>query len=56
MLDNSERIADTMQAETGKVRGDISAELFYVADLINFYGKQGGQVHRRGERSRPTRR
>ncbi len=38
MLDNIERISDTVQAETGKVRGDISAELFYVTDLINFYG------------------
>ena len=38
MLDNNDRISDTMQAETGKVRGDVSSELFYVADLINFYG------------------
>jgi acyl-CoA reductase-like NAD-dependent aldehyde dehydrogenase len=38
MLDNSERIADTMQSETGKVRGDTGAELVYLADLINFYG------------------
>ena len=38
MLDNTEQIADTMQAETGKVRGDTSAELVYLADLINFYG------------------
>ena len=38
ILDNIEEISDTMQAETGKVRGDIAAELFYVTDLINFYG------------------
>ena len=38
MLDNTDRIADTMQAETGKVRGDTSTELIYLADLINFYG------------------
>jgi acyl-CoA reductase-like NAD-dependent aldehyde dehydrogenase len=38
LLDNTERIADTMQAETGKVRGDTAAELVYLADLINFYG------------------
>ncbi len=38
ILDNVEEISDTVQAETGKVRGDISAELFYVTDLINFYG------------------
>ena len=40
MLDNSERVADTMQAETGKVRGDTAAELVYLADLINFYGSK----------------
>src|SRR5690349_23596782 len=40
MLDNTERIADTMQAETGKVRGDTGAELIYLADLINFYGSK----------------
>ena len=40
MLDNTERISDTMQAETGKVRGDISLDLTYVADLINFYGSK----------------
>ncbi len=38
ILDNVEEISDTVQAETGKVRGDIAAELFYVTDLINFYG------------------
>jgi len=40
MLDNTERISDTMQAETGKVRGDIGSELIYLADLINFYGNK----------------
>ncbi len=38
ILDNGEQIADTMQAETGKVRGDIFMDLGYVTDLINFYG------------------
>ncbi|HEY7455742.1 MAG TPA: aldehyde dehydrogenase family protein [Solirubrobacterales bacterium] len=38
--DNEERIADTMQAETGKVRGDVAAETIYLADLINFYGSR----------------
>ena len=38
ILDNTEQIADTMQAETGKVRSDVSLDLNYVADLINFYG------------------
>ncbi|HEY7255513.1 MAG TPA: aldehyde dehydrogenase family protein [Solirubrobacterales bacterium] len=39
ILDNLDPICDTIQAETGKVRGDISSELFYVAELINFYGR-----------------
>ncbi len=43
MLDNLEQISDTVQAETGKVRGDISTELFYVIDLINFYGKSAAK-------------
>ena len=40
ILDNTERIGDTMQAETGKVRADVSLDLGYVADLINFYGSK----------------
>ena len=43
LLDNSERIADTMQAETGKVRGDTSAETIYLTDLINFYGTKAAK-------------
>ena len=43
ILDNTEQIADTMQAETGKVRADISLDLVYVADLINFYGKSAAK-------------
>jgi acyl-CoA reductase-like NAD-dependent aldehyde dehydrogenase len=43
MLDNIEEISDTVQAETGKVRGDISAEIFYVTDLINFYGAKAAK-------------
>jgi acyl-CoA reductase-like NAD-dependent aldehyde dehydrogenase len=39
ILDNLEEISDSIQAETGKVRGDISSELLYVAELINFYGR-----------------
>ena len=38
ILDNSEHILDTMQAETGKVRADASNEPAYLTDLINFYG------------------
>ena len=43
LLDNSELIADSMQAETGKVRADASNEGFYVADQINFYGSRAGR-------------
>jgi acyl-CoA reductase-like NAD-dependent aldehyde dehydrogenase len=43
LLDNSERIADTMQAETGKVRGDTAAETIYLTDLINFYGAKAAK-------------
>src|SRR5690242_9261230 len=43
ILDNFEEISDTVQAETGKVRGDISPELFYVTDLVNFYGKHAAK-------------
>src|SRR5262245_29001386 len=40
LLDNQDEIADTMQAETGKVRGESGGEVVYLADLINFYGKK----------------
>jgi acyl-CoA reductase-like NAD-dependent aldehyde dehydrogenase len=40
LLDNREQISDTMQAETGKVRGETGGETIYLADLINFYGKK----------------
>ena len=50
LLDNTEQVLDTMQAETGKVRADASNEPVYLADLINFYGTKAAQVHRRGER------
>jgi acyl-CoA reductase-like NAD-dependent aldehyde dehydrogenase len=43
LLDNSDRILDTMQAETGKVRADASNEPAYLADLINFYGAKAAQ-------------
>ncbi|MDQ2629965.1 MAG: aldehyde dehydrogenase family protein [Actinomycetota bacterium] len=38
LLDNQDRVLDTMQLETGKVRADASNEPGYLADLINFYG------------------
>src|SRR5262249_53645402 len=40
ILDHQDEIADTMQRETGKVRGEASGEAVYLADLINFYGKK----------------
>jgi betaine-aldehyde dehydrogenase len=43
MLDNQERVLDTMQAETGKVRGDTTAETIYLTDLINFYGTKAAK-------------
>ncbi len=43
LLDNSDRVLDTMQRETGKVRPDAANEPFYLADTINFYGKAAGK-------------
>src|SRR6201996_2012868 len=43
ILDNSDRILDTMQEETGKVRADAANEPTYLADTINFYGKAAGK-------------
>jgi acyl-CoA reductase-like NAD-dependent aldehyde dehydrogenase len=40
MIDNYDRIADTMQAETGKVRADAAGESVYLTDIINFYGER----------------
>jgi len=40
ILDNYDLIADTMQAETGKVRADAGGEAVYLTDTINFYGKK----------------
>jgi betaine-aldehyde dehydrogenase len=41
LLDNGDRIADVMQAETGKVRADAELEAPLVCDVINFYGANG---------------
>jgi betaine-aldehyde dehydrogenase len=43
LLDNQERVLDTMQRETGKVRADAENEPGYLADLINFYGSRAAQ-------------
>ena len=39
MLDQREEIADLVQAETGKVRGDSGLESIYVEMAINFWGE-----------------
>jgi acyl-CoA reductase-like NAD-dependent aldehyde dehydrogenase len=44
LLDHSDEIADTMQAETGKVRAEANNEVPYLADLINFYGKKAKKM------------
>ncbi len=43
LLDNRDRVLDTMQLETGKVRADASNEPAYLADLINFYGTKAAE-------------
>jgi betaine-aldehyde dehydrogenase len=43
LLDNRERVLETMQRETGKVRADAENEPTYLADLINFYGARAAQ-------------
>jgi betaine-aldehyde dehydrogenase len=43
LLDNSDRVLDTMQRETGKVRADATNEPAYLADLINFYGTKAAE-------------
>jgi acyl-CoA reductase-like NAD-dependent aldehyde dehydrogenase len=43
LLDNQDRVLDTMQLETGKVRADASNEPAYLADLINFYGAKAAR-------------
>jgi betaine-aldehyde dehydrogenase len=43
LLDNQERVLETMQRETGKVRADAENETTYLADLINFYGTRAAK-------------
>jgi acyl-CoA reductase-like NAD-dependent aldehyde dehydrogenase len=40
LLDNRDRVAETMQRETGKVWAEASSETPYVCDLINFYSRK----------------
>jgi acyl-CoA reductase-like NAD-dependent aldehyde dehydrogenase len=44
LIDNHDRVADTMQAETGKVRTDAASESVYLTDLINFYGARAEKM------------
>ena len=39
LFDNESRVADVMQAETGKVRADAELEGPFIGDVINFYGQ-----------------
>ena len=41
LLDNRERIADIVQDETGKVRGDSGLESIYLEMAVNFWGANG---------------
>jgi acyl-CoA reductase-like NAD-dependent aldehyde dehydrogenase len=43
LFDNQQRVLDTMQRETGKVRADAMNEPVYLADLINFYGARAAK-------------
>jgi acyl-CoA reductase-like NAD-dependent aldehyde dehydrogenase len=43
LLDNQQRVLDTMQLETGKVRADATNEPVYLSDLINFYGARAAK-------------
>jgi betaine-aldehyde dehydrogenase len=43
LLDNQERVLETMQRETGKVRADAENEPTYLGDLINFYGTRAAK-------------
>ena len=39
LIDNDDRLADLMQAETGKVRADAKLEAPFIAGAINFYAE-----------------
>lgn len=43
-LDNTDRIADIMQAEAGKVRTEAVLELNWVADIINTYARKAPKL------------
>ena len=43
LLDNTDRVLETMRQETGKVHADAANEPHYLADLINFYGSRAAR-------------
>jgi acyl-CoA reductase-like NAD-dependent aldehyde dehydrogenase len=43
LLDNRDRIADIVQEETGKVRGDSTLESIYLEMAVNFWGEHAGR-------------
>jgi acyl-CoA reductase-like NAD-dependent aldehyde dehydrogenase len=43
IFDNTDHIADVMQAETGKVRADAEMEAPFICDAINFWGKNAAR-------------
>ena len=53
LLDNHERVSDTMQPETGKVRADAADRAGLPRRPDQLLRRQGGEVHRRGERPPP---
>lgn len=52
IFDNEERVISTLVGETGKVRGDTSAEIVYLTDTINYYGSRAERFLR-DDRIRP---
>jgi len=43
LIDNTERLADVLQSETAKARGDALIDPAFGADLIGFYARRAGK-------------
>lgn len=43
LFDNADQVADTMQAETGKVRAEAMNEGIYLTEMVNFYGSKASR-------------
>lgn len=52
LFDNEQRVLSTLTGETGKVRGDATAEIVYLTDTINYYGSRA-ERYLRDDRIRP---